>query len=131
MTNPHFSVEDYAGILVIKFSDAAILESSAIQQIGQALYQLVERDGKSKLVLDFSGVKILSSHMLGVLLTLKGKVEKSRGAIAVCSLRAELKKVFTITSLDKLFMFYPTDVEALAAFNVTISRDVPDKREEI
>jgi hypothetical protein len=33
-------------------------------------------------------------------------------------LKAELKKVFTLTNLDKVFKFFPNDAAALASFGV-------------
>ena len=131
MTNPHFSVEDYAGVTVAKFSDTAILETAMIQQMGRDLYALAEHGSKPKLVLDFSNVKILSSHMLGVLLTLQGKAQANKGALSLCGLRPELMKVFVITSLDKVFKFHADDVEGLAAFGVPVSRQTRPAREEI
>ena len=127
MANPHFSVEDYAGVLLAKLIDSAILEGAMIQQMGEALYALAANHPKLKLVLDFSNVKVLSSQMLGVLITLKDRTQKNKGGLALCGLRPELKKVFTITSLDKMFSFFPDDTAALASFGVRISEPPPPK----
>ncbi|MBN2562553.1 MAG: STAS domain-containing protein [Phycisphaerae bacterium] len=121
MASSRFSLEDYAGVAVVTFADSAILETSLIEQLGRDLYDLPAGQGKKKLVLDFSNVKILSSHMLGVLLTLHGKVREVKGRIVLCGLRPELKKVFTITSLDKMFDFYTDDAAALASFSIRTS----------
>lgn len=131
MTHPHFSVEDYAGVMLIKFTENAILETTIIQEMGRELYALAEKGAKPRLVLDFSGVKILSSYMLGVLLTLQGKANANKGGICLCGLRSELMRVFSITSLDKVFRFHPDDVEGLAAFGVPASKPAPPTRQEI
>jgi anti-anti-sigma factor len=131
MTQPHFSVEDYAGVKLVKFTESAILETAAIQEMGRGLYALAEQGNKPRLVLDFSGVKILSSYMLGILLTLQGKARSNKGGLGLCGLRSELMRVFTITGLDKVFQFHSDDVEGLAAFGVPASRPAPPSRQEI
>jgi anti-anti-sigma regulatory factor len=40
--------------------------------------------------------------------------------VVLCGLKPELKKIFSITSLDKIFKFFPNDVGALASFGVRL-----------
>jgi anti-anti-sigma factor len=131
MTNPRFSIEDYAGVTLVTFGDHSILDSSVIQQLGRDLCGIADRQGRPQFVLNFANVKILSSHMLGILLTLLKHAETKRGGVVLCALRAELRRIFTITSLDKVFKFCADDVEGLAAFGVPISRTIPDVRTEV
>jgi anti-sigma B factor antagonist len=72
------------------------------------------------MVLDFCNVKFLSSHALGILLTLNKKLAAIKGNLAICGLRSELMKVFSITSLDKMFKFFPDDAAALKSFNIHV-----------
>ncbi|MFH1417390.1 MAG: STAS domain-containing protein [Planctomycetota bacterium] len=120
MTTSKLSVEDYAGVTLVKFAESSILETAVIEQLGRDLCHLIDAEHKRKLVLDFSNVKFLSSHALGILLTLHRKAAETKGAIVLCGMRSELKKVFTITSLDKVFKFCRDDAEALASFGVRV-----------
>jgi anti-anti-sigma factor len=113
-------VEDYAGVTLVTFTDSSILDNATIEQIGKDLYQLVEVQNKQKIVVDFSNVKFLSSHALGVLLTLQKKTIAHKGSVDLCGVRKELMKIFTLTDLDKIFKFYPDDEAALAAHNVRL-----------
>ena len=113
-------VEDYAGVTVVTFQDSSVLEMAIIDQIGKDLCHLIENQNKQKLVLDFVNVRFLASHALGILLMMHKKVTAAKGTMVLCSVRQDLKKVFTITSLDKVFKFFPDDAAALAHFNVTV-----------
>ncbi len=120
MAIQHMSVEDYAGVTVVKFTDTSILDAGMINQIARELYSLTDQQHKQKLILDFSHVKFLSSQTLGILVTLNEKVRAIKGSLRLCGLRKELLKVFQITNLDKLFEFHPDDASALATFNVRV-----------
>ncbi|HVP09934.1 MAG TPA: STAS domain-containing protein [Phycisphaerae bacterium] len=120
MAKANLLIEDYAGVLVVTFTDSSILDTGVIEQIGKDLYQLTDEQCRQKLILDFSNVKFLSSQALGILLMLHKKAAAIKGEVVLCALRPELKKIFTITSLDKVFKFFPDDVGALASFGVRL-----------
>jgi anti-sigma B factor antagonist len=120
MAKTSLLTEDYAGVTLVTFTDTSILDGAVIEELGKALYQLVDQQNKRRVVLDFSNVKFLSSHALGVLLTLYKKAREIKGEVVLCGLRADLKKVFTLTNLDKVFQFFPDDAAALASFGVRV-----------
>jgi len=120
MANSRLVIEDYAGVTVVTFSDSSILDTATIEQLGKDLYALPDTQHKQKVVLDFSNVKFLSSQALGVLLTMQKKMAAIKGSLALVGLRQELMKVFTITSLDRLFKFFPDDAAALKSFGVHV-----------
>lgn len=113
-------IEDYAGVTVVTFSDTSILDTATIDQLGKDLFTLPDTLNKQKIILDFSNVKFLSSQALGVLLTMHKKVAAIKGTLVLSALRQELMKVFTITSLDKIFKFFPNDEAALKSFGVNL-----------
>ena len=94
------------GITTVGFRDASILDVLTIQKIGKELYDVVETNGKKKVILDFGDVRFLSSQALGVLLTLRRKADKAGAKVVLARIRPELARVFKITNLDKLFDFH-------------------------
>ena len=57
-------------------------------------------------------------YLFQILLMLNKKVHAAKGAMVLCSIREDLKKVFTITSLDKIFKFLSRLViDGLCAFD--------------
>ncbi len=97
------SVTEKDGSLVVLFRDSKILEDRTIQQLGSELNELVHGKTGPKLVLDFTGVKYLSSAALGKLITLRRKVDQSGGRLKLCEIAAETMDVFKIAKLDDYF----------------------------
>lgn len=106
-------------VTIVNFNDTSILDTVHVEQIGEDLYDLVDRKARRKLILDFSKVQLLSSSALGVLITLRKKAEQIKGQVIICGLRKDLKKVFKITKLEKLFTFCDDEEQALARFGIT------------
>ncbi len=110
------SVED---VTVVCFQESSILDTLLIHDIAHELDQLIEAENSMKLVLDFTEVQFFSSSALGILVTLSKKMTEIKGELVICALAAELRKVFKITNLDKLFDFADDEDQALQMLGVT------------
>jgi len=106
-------------VTVVNLNDSSILDALQVERIGDELFELVEARARRKIVLDFSKVKFLSSSALGILIRLRKKAQEIKGKVVFCSLRRDLRQIFKITNLDKLFEFYETEEQALNSFGVT------------
>jgi len=109
-------VNDVGDVTVVRFRDQKILDDLNIQELGQELFQLVETENRTKLLLSFSGVDFLSSSALGKLITLDKKVKANAGVLKLCQIRPEIYEVFAITRLNRLFDIKDDEADALAAF---------------
>ena len=118
-TAPRLLIHTIRDATIVNFNDKTILDNAQVQQIGEQLYELVDRKDRKKLILDFTNVKLLSSSAIGVLITLRKKAEQIKGRVVLCGLRNELMKVFKITNLHKLFKFCKNEEKALAVFGIT------------
>ena len=96
-------VSDVGGVTVVHFVDRKILDEANIQELGQELFDLVERENRSKILLNFSNVEFLSSAALGKLITLNKKRKAIGGVLKLSNIRPEIYEVFAITKLNKLF----------------------------
>lgn len=114
-------------VTVVRFVDRRILDEANIQEIGQELFQLVERDGCLRLLLNFGDVDFLSSAALGKLITLDKKVKAKSGRLKLSNLRPELFEVFAITRLNKLFEIVDDERQALAGFQAAGEGDKPQE----
>jgi anti-sigma B factor antagonist len=112
-------IQPLRDVTVVNFADASILDAQQVQQIGDELYDLVDKQARRKIVLDFERVRFLSSSALGVLITLRKKSDAIKGKIVFCNLRGDLRKVFKITNLEKMFEFYDSEEKALGVFGIT------------
>jgi anti-sigma B factor antagonist len=98
---------------ILRFQDAEVLfEESAVHMVGQQLHRLIE-EGHTRLVVNFTGVRYLSSEVLGILAGLQRKVEQARGRIQLCGLDPLLRDMVRITHLDRVFDVCRDEAEAL------------------
>jgi anti-sigma B factor antagonist len=67
-------------------------------------------------LLNFTGVEFLSSAALNKLIILDKKVKSKEGKLVLSDLRQEIREVFAITRLDKLFTISDSQQEALQNF---------------
>ena len=116
MAGSKLLIQDRAGVTLVTFEDTALVHGQTIEQTAAELYELIDRKNTQKLILDFSNVKLLASQMLSVLLTLNNKSKGINGELVLCGLGDELKSVFAITNLDKVFTFFTDSSSALTHF---------------
>lgn len=107
-------VSESANVTVIRFQDQKIIDPEAIQELGQELFDLVERDDRKKMVLNFENVEFLSSAALGKLITFEKKSKRNDAKLILTNISPEIYQVFAITNLDKLFQIKDTEADALA-----------------
>lgn len=109
-------IEEIGDVTIAKFIDRKILDENNIQIIGNQLFGLVEEEGRTKIVLDFSNVEYLSSAALGKLITMEKKVKAAKGKLKLCCIRPEIYEVFAITKLNRLFKIVEDQERALEGF---------------
>ena len=101
-------------VTVVRFLDRKLLDAANIQELGDELFGLVERDKRKRLLLNFSNVEFLSSAALNKLIILDKKVKTNQGKLKLCNLRPEILEVFAITRLNQLFDIADDEADALA-----------------
>lgn len=109
-------VSEVGEVAVVNFIDKRILDEQNIQTIGEQLFELVESEGRKKLLLNFKNVEYLSSAALGKLINLNNKVRKAAGQLRLCSIKPEIYEVFEITKLNKVFQIFDKPETALESF---------------
>lgn len=107
-------VNESGQISVVTFADSKIIDEAEIQELGQELYDLVERDHRQKIVLNFANVEFLSSAALGKLIGFDKRVKQHGAELILSNIRPEIYEVFAITKLTKLFQIKDDEADALA-----------------
>jgi len=82
-------------------------------RVKETINELIEK-GKYFLVINLEGVRYIDSTGLGVLIGALKKVKENDGAVSLISTNPQIKKIFTITGLVKIFGIYKNEEEALA-----------------
>lgn len=109
-------LEPRGDVTIVSFMDKKILDEANIQEIGDELTQLVTKDHRIKLLLNFENVEYLSSAALGKLISLHKRVREHNGQLKLCGIRPEIYEVFKITKLNLLFEIYDDEELALKTF---------------
>jgi len=109
-------VEDIGDVTVVNFTDRKILDEQNIQIIGEQLFSLVDEIGRRKILLNFGNVEYLSSAALAKLITLNKKLQQVEGRLILCNIDPQIKEVFEITKLNKMFTITPDQHAGLQAF---------------
>ena len=102
-TPQRINTVEFGEITVVTFNDSKILNEQEIQELGQELYDLVEKDGRKKIILNFGAVEFLSSAALGKLIGFEKRIKLNSAELMLTNIRPEIYEVFAITKLTKLF----------------------------
>lgn len=98
---------------IVRFLTSQVLDEMNVQQLGEELRQLVDKQYLVKVVINFERVKFLSSAVLGKLIALHKRLGKEKGRLALCCINTDVRQVFKITRLDKLIPIFKTEEQAV------------------
>ncbi|MEZ3498471.1 STAS domain-containing protein [Pantoea sp. KPR_PJ] len=89
------------------------LDASVALRFKEAVAALIQQ-GETQLILDFSRVDFIDSSCLGALISLL-KSLSGKGQLVLCSLNANIKAMFSLTRMDRVFTLCGDRREALTA----------------
>ncbi len=108
------STEDRNNVTVVRISGKINVPEA--QELMNFIEKLID-DGQHQLVIDFSEIKYIGSLGVGVLATLLRKIIQVGGSMKLVSLNLFVKKIFTVTKLDKIFEIYETLDECMTSYS--------------
>ena len=97
-------VEHTPEVTTISLLDTQILEQKEIQDLEEAIMEVVQQSKRQLLVLNFGNIRFLSSSMLGLLVKLQKRLTEEKRRLELHNIKPDIMKVFKITKLDKLFV---------------------------
>ena len=116
--NRRIEVTNFSGsagdVSMVRFLDRKIIDAANIQELGDELFGLVEKDQRKNLLLNFANVEFLSSAALNKLIILDKKVKTAGGKMRLCNLRKEIYEVFAITRLNQVVEIKANETEAMS-----------------
>ena len=108
----HIDVEQRAGAAVVVVTGDVDLHSAPI--LRDELASLADAEVRN-VVLDLSDATFLDSMALGVMLAAKKRLTAERGQLEVVVATPEIRRIFEITMLDRIFDLHETRAVALRA----------------
>jgi len=93
-------------------SDLKILEPVGILDKTEApnLRKMVNeiiREGAKIVLIDFNNVTFVDSTGLGTLVIIRKSVMEAKAQLVLCSLNQQIKMLFELTDMEKIFKIYP------------------------
>ena len=92
-----------------------LLDEENIQILGEQLFDLIDKQDKKIVLLNFDKVVFVSSGALGKLFALNKKLQAAGGKLVMCTVPKDILEIFEVTKLDKFFKIYPDQLSALSA----------------
>ncbi len=111
-----FRVQSVDGTLIVVFTEAQILDATVIEQMHREMMVTLEEAQETRVVLDFSRVRFMSSAALGMLVRVHKKCKELKKTLKLCSIAPQIQQVFRMTNLDRIFDIAPDGVTAREAF---------------
>lgn len=101
-------------ILISELSDEPALSEEL-----NAVYDRVSGEGKARhVVLNFGGVRYVSSSHLALLLRLRKRMVDTGKSLVLCSMTDQVWSVFMLTGLDRVFRTAQDPMTALATLQI-------------
>jgi anti-sigma B factor antagonist len=101
-------IQEIGDVTVVNFADCKLLDEQAIHDIGKELFELAQEHDQCKLLLDLTSVEYLSSAALAKFIALHIKVG---GRLVLCNMDDNVRQVFRLAKLDRLFDIREWDAE--------------------
>ena len=112
------NVEDWT---VVEFRTPSLMDPVQLEQVGQALYRLVDAEDRRLIILDFANVQYISSQAIGIVLTMNKKLSSlKRSKLVLCGVGAKLMELLKITRLDRILTIKATQREAVKVQNALL-----------
>lgn len=106
---------DYPNVVVIAVLEAR-LDAHNSPELKTALLQQFDAE-KKNVIVDLNEVRFIDSSGLGVLVSGFKNASARNGALILCSLQQQVKSMFELTRLHRVFDIYATVEEALSSLS--------------
>lgn len=100
---PALEVVEQPDRLTVRFPAHTSLTGENIEEVGRRLAGLVAGRDRPHLWLDLSTVDFLTSAVLARFISLNGKVRAAGGRLTLTAPRPDVRRVFAVTKLDRVF----------------------------
>jgi anti-anti-sigma factor len=100
---------------------SSVLDAMNVNLFGKEVLEHVRDKRGIRLLLDFHKVEYLSSAVLTELLRISQACKENGGDVRLCSLNKDIRKVFEITNLDKMFTIYGPADEAVPRYKRSLA----------
>ena len=109
-------VRTVGDVAVVYFVDSKILEEMQIKWLGNEMFDLVDAQHKTHLVVNFQNVQRFSTALLGKLIGLKKKAAEAGGTVKLACIPPNIMEIFKVTGLNAAFEIFEDEMAAIKSF---------------
>jgi len=103
-------------IRVIAIDEVRLVDEMALDQCFREIMEVLGKIEESHVVLHFGRVTFMSSSALGMLIRVNKKCKEFKIDLKLCNIAPDIREVFRITGLEKVFDIHEDVEQALKAF---------------
>jgi len=107
--------ESKSGVRVMTIDLARLVDTEAIEQCFREIAAALDRSEEAAALVDFGRVRFMSSMALGMLIRVNKRCKQHKVALVLCGIAPEIRQVFKITGMDKIFDIRADLSEGLSA----------------
>ena len=102
-------------VAIITFRKGSISNIEDISATAEHIAGFIDTNRPRLVIFDFKDVKFFSSRVLGLLLETRASLSSYNGEVFISGINPQLHRVFKITNLDQVFVFFSDTESALKA----------------
>ena len=123
MQMSHVDTNVVGDVTVAICRDMKLNDDLVIQEWGEQLLGIIEKQDCKKLLVNFERVLFMSSSALRALITLSRKAKEIGTSLVLCGIDDNIMEAFRITRLDTVFTIKNTEEEGIRA--LSLLEDLP------
>ncbi len=108
-----FTIEEIGDVVVVRFRVDRLTDEDNIEQLGHELFALVDQYQRSKILLDLAGINLVSSSVLGKLITLHRRLHRGEGKLVIGNPGEYMTEILKTSRLHDYFHVAANRVIAL------------------
>ena len=102
-TSQYLDIFEEDGAARVQFKDQRLTDEDNIEQIGRELFALTDQYHCQKVILDLTGLKMLTSSVLGKMITLHRKLHRKDGKLVLCNAGDYVYEILKTSRLHDYF----------------------------
>ena len=102
-TSQYLEINEEDGVARVRFKDDRLTDEDNIERIGRELFALTDQYHCEKVILDLTGLKMLTSSVLGKMITLHRKLHRNQGKLVLCNAGDYVTEILKTSRLHDYF----------------------------
>lgn len=103
ITSQYLEIQEQNGVACVQFKENRLTDEDNIEQIGRELFALTDQYHCKKVILDLTDLKMLTSSVLGKMITLHRKLHRTNGKLVLCNAGDFVTEVLETSRLHDYF----------------------------